>query len=112
NLISVRGNHDDWFYEFIRSGSTGMMQIQQGQYETLKSYAESLGFEISKKLSGISSDMCITDVPNDHVEFFKNQRNFYIDEKNRCFVHGGFDRSQYFNTIEFEEPSQFYWDRD
>jgi len=40
--------------------------------------------------------------------FFKKQRLFYIDDKRRCFVHGGFNREIQF----IGQPEDiYYWDR-
>lgn len=92
NLIAIRGNHDQWFYEFIRTGIHGS-QWQQGADATKISY-------------GKRSFM----IPESHEKFFGTQMNYYVDDQNRCFVHGGFNRHSSIKEQPF--PYIYYWDRD
>lgn len=92
NLIAIRGNHDQWFYEFIRTGIHGS-QWNQGADATRNSY---------RKRSMI--------IPESHERFFGTQMNYYIDEQNRCFVHGGYNRHELINEQHY--PHIYYWDRD
>ncbi len=91
NRIDIRGNHDEWFQQFILTGMHGS-QWQQGANATRDSY-------------GKRSMM----IPESHIKFFYGQHNYYIDEKNRLFVHGGFDR---FLPIRETSPHEYYWDRE
>ena len=92
NLIAIRGNHDQWFYEYIRTGFHGS-QWEQGAHATKNSY-------------GKRSMM----IPESHERFFGTQYNYYIDEQNRCFVHGGFNR--HYDIKDQSVPYIYYWDRD
>jgi len=92
NLIAIRGNHDQWFYEFIRTGIHGS-DWNQGADRTKESY-------------GKRSMM----IPESHEKFFGTQMNYYIDDQNRCFVHGGFNR--HYDIKEQNFPYIYYWDRD
>ncbi len=92
NLIAIRGNHDDWFDQYIKTGTHGS-QWQQGAKATQESY-------------GTRSFM----IPETHEKFFHNMLNYYIDDQNRCFVHGGFNRHEFIND-QFAEYI-YYWDRD
>lgn len=92
NLIAIRGNHDQWFYEYIRTGFHGA-QWEQGAHATKNSY-------------GKRSMM----IPETHEKFFGTQLNYYIDDQNRCFVHGGFNR--HFSIKDQSVPYIYYWDRD
>ena len=92
NLIAIRGNHDQWFYEYIRTGFHGS-QWEQGAHATKNSY-------------GKRSMM----IPETHEKFFGTQLNYYIDSENRCFVHGGFNR--HFSIKDQSVPYIYYWDRD
>lgn len=92
NLIAIKGNHDDWFLKFIKTGMHGS-QWTQGADATRDSY-------------GKRSMM----IPESHERFFETQMNYYIDDQHRCFVHAGFNRhlsieAQYIDHI-------YYWDRD
>lgn len=93
NLVAIRGNHDQWFYEFIRTGIHGS-QWTQGAHKTMESYMIN----------------CDIKIPESHEKFFGTQLNYYIDEKNRLFVHGGFNRHCEINKQPFEYI--YYWDRD
>ncbi len=93
NLIAIRGNHDQWFNEYIKTGIHGS-QWQQGANATRESYQRSDGFFIG----------------DTHEKFFRDQLNYYVDEQNRCFVHGGFNRHL---PIDRQAPPYiYYWDRD
>lgn len=90
--IFIRGNHDQWLYEYIRTGFHGS-QWEQGAHATKNSY-------------GKRSMM----IPDTHEKFFGTQLNYYIDDQNRCFVHGGFNR--HFSIKDQSVPYIYYWDRD
>lgn len=109
NLISIKGNHDSWFDEYIDEGIHPVRWLQGG-LGTLKSYVANVDREvhIQQSMEGYVTNLTNVDIPKTHIEFFKNQIPFYIDSKNRCFVHGGFDRQ--FN-IEDQDYSMLYWDR-
>lgn len=92
NLIAIRGNHDEWFYSFIRTGIHGGAW-EQGAHATKESY-------------GKRSMM----IPESHERFFGTQMNYYVDEENRCFVHGGFNRHFPIGKQPYEYI--YYWDRD
>ena len=104
NLVAIRGNHDQWFYEFIRTGIHGS-QWTQGAHKTMESYInnDSHKSENDKYTKTFK-------IPESHERFFGTQLNYYIDEKNRLFVHGGFNRHYDINKQSFEYI--YYWDRD
>lgn len=93
NLIAIQGNHDECWFESLKNGnaSSGMLW-KQGAQETYNSYYR-------EELN-----------PEMHFNFFKNQIKYYIDEKRRYFVHGGFNRHHFI----YEQPDEtvFTWDRD
>lgn len=90
--IFIRGNHDQWFQEFLEDGFVKHIWKSQGGEATLESYS-SHPKEWEK-----------------HLKFFKNQIDYYIDSKNRGFVHGGFTSKQ---GLGYEmHNSVYYWDRD
>ena len=80
NLISIRGNHDVWMYDWMMFGRTPMLWTQQGGKATMASYVR------TGKLHEIGSG---------HKSFWLNQRDWYIDEKNRLFIHAGWDYMEY-----------------
>lgn len=117
NLISIRGNHDEWFEEYIKTG-IHPTRWAQGGYGTSVSYLRQIDKEdmIIKKwdknsyglseyyLSALNPD----DIPPLHQQFFRGQHNYYIDDENRCFVHGGFDRNY---PVKEHQPYILFWDR-
>lgn len=87
NRISIMGNHDYWFYQYILAGLTPSIWLEQGGKATIKSYKKG--------------------IPKTHISFFNNLHSHLIIENN-LFVHGGF-----YNEIAFEknELIDFIWDR-
>lgn len=74
NLIFVRGNHDQWLKDFLKYGKQPDVWVLQGGQATKSAYLERMP-ELMKK----------------HLEFLKKSLFYYIDEKNRLFVHGGYE---------------------
>lgn len=110
NRIDIRGNHDDWFADFIQNGihPDGW---RQGGLGTAQSYAEGIGLELKyyQRLSvGYTLNLNSGDIPESHKKFFKGQVNFYKDDWNNLFIHGGFDRH---SPLREQMPDNFYWDR-
>jgi serine/threonine protein phosphatase 1 len=98
NLVAIRGNHDEWFNEWLLSGNHGS-QWQQGAQATYNSYANNIGF----------APILPKYVKKEHRRFFEDQLNYYIDDQHRLFVHGGYNRHFLINeTADY----MFYWDRD
>ena len=75
NLITIRGNHDCWVYDWFNKGYKPSIWLNQGGLATIESYIN-------------------TDLRNDerHKEFWLHkQKNWYIDNNKRLFIHGGWD---------------------
>lgn len=91
DTVFIRGNHDDWCDQWMRSGVSPNYWLSEGGQATFDSY---LGCE-NKGL---------------HHRFFRNLHNYYIDDQNRGFVHGGFTSRKGLGY----EPSHtnYFWDRD
>lgn len=115
NRIDIIGNHDKWFHTFLTSGNHPQHWLQGG-VGTAKSYLRHIdkedmilrGYEHSGYISSLNSG----DIPVDHWKFFMYQHLYYIDDKNRMFVHGGFWRDNDVAETKRNYPSQFYWDRE
>jgi len=91
NLIFVIGNHDYWTLEWMLTGEQPPIWTEQGGMSTLISYNQDY-----------------LDVPESHIEFLKSGTPLYIDDKNRAFVHGGFDRKKDART---QDQQTLMWDR-
>jgi serine/threonine protein phosphatase 1 len=91
NRIDVIGNHDLWFYDWLLGGAELPVWTHQGGYNTLYSY------DYNRK-----------NVPLSHRDLIKNSLTYYIDEKNRIYVHGGFHPKV---PIERQDRDFIVWDR-
>jgi serine/threonine protein phosphatase 1 len=74
NLIAIRGNHDVWCHDWFEMGATPLIWTQQGGKATIDAYVR------TGKLT-----------EQEHKDFWKNQIDYYIDDENRLFIHGGWD---------------------
>jgi len=110
NLIAIKGNHDDWFLQWLQTG-INPSNWGQGQKATGLSYLkhsrpDAEWFEYNK--FGINHTIKTNDVPDKHIKFFENQLPYYLDNNNNLFVHGGFNRH-----FPLEEQGDIlWWDRD
>lgn len=91
NLILILGNHDQWAIDWWDGRWPGDIWTSQGGINTMASYGND-----------------IANVPQSHREFFKNSRYWHWDQKDRVFVHGGFDPEK---PIEGQPKADYLWDR-
>lgn len=115
NLIAIKGNHDDWFNDYLTKGIHGS-HWQQGALATNLSYLNGIGksslggiWTPDNDHGGLVPKLKVSDIPQSHIELFNNQLPYYIDDKNRLFIHGGFDRKY---KLEEQDEFNFWWDRD
>ncbi len=112
NRIDIKGNHCDWFNDFLTKG-THPCHWLQGGIGTLKSYCNNTGaIYHGTDHGGYRTSLNNAIIPSSHIEFFKNQKLYYLDHNNRFYVHGGFDRRQYIDYLTATQAYDFYWDRD
>lgn len=90
--IFIKGNHDEWCEDWLRSGQANKTWLQHGGQATAKSYAMVNDADRAR-----------------HLAFFESLRMFYTDEENRLFIHAGFT-SMHGPAHEFH-TSNFSWDR-
>lgn len=105
NLISVKGNHDSWFVQWVEGITRQSEDLwdYNGGVSTRDAYkkhrllkAEDFG-ELNPKRK-------------EHYDlFFKKQLDYYIDDKNRCFVHAGYNNLK---GCQYSFPHDWIWDRD
>ena len=90
--IFIRGNHDDLLCEWLEGSQNNQLWNEHGGASTVLAY-ETVSLETKQK----------------HLMFLKNLQNYYLDEKNRLFVHAGFTNM---NGVTYEHfPKLVYWDR-
>lgn len=102
NLIAIKGNHDDWWMEYINCG-VHPVRFLHGGHTTFESYKGRC-----QEDNGFGENSIY--IPEDHQKFFRTQHLYYKDDKNRLFVHGGFNRHKLLS--EHKDEYVFYWDRD
>lgn len=92
NCLFLRGNHDDLVHQWLRDHVHTDKWIEHGGQSSIDSYAKLSEQEIEQ-----------------HLAFFRNMQNYYVDSENRLFVHAGFTN---LHGPEYEYYSTgFYWDR-
>lgn len=109
NLISIKGNHDAWLLDYLRTGWHPDMW-RQGGYGTARSYLRPLDKEdlIVRSPSGYKTALNPGDIPDAHKRFFEHQQLYYLDDDHNCFVHAGFDRHMPFPR---QHEDMYLWDR-
>jgi serine/threonine protein phosphatase 1 len=117
NLIIIHSNHDYWFREWILKG-VHPAGWHQGGHNTCFSYCQNLTTE-DKELSlyasnrGFTTNLIPDDLPESHKKFFIDRPFYYIDDKNRLYVHGGFNRHYGIDNDLFNDGERvLIWDRD
>ena len=90
--IFLKGNHDVWCHAWLTGEYPNPYWLQHGGKSTVDNY---------RRISN--------NVKLEHIAFFNRMQDYYIDDKNRLFVHAGFS-SMHGPAMERYE-SNFYWDR-
>ncbi len=92
DCIFVRGNHDELCLDWLIEGKDNPMWIQHGGSATMASYQKT-----------------DTKTIKEHIWFYRQLENYYLDSKNRLFLHAGFTNLR---GAEYEyDTKAFYWDR-
>jgi serine/threonine protein phosphatase 1 len=89
--IFILGNHDAWLREYLVFGVVNFNWLNNGGHSTLNSYRKT------------TYDL------NEHRKFIDQLDYYYIDNKNRLFVHGGFKAPK--GVRDEFQLSTLYWDR-
>ena len=92
HCIFIKGNHDAWCEDWLRTGSGDSTWLFHGGRETVYSYLA---------VSSVTKQQ--------HLEFFERMPYYHIDAQNRLFIHAGFT-SMHGPQKEFHS-SNFSWDR-
>lgn len=90
--IFLRGNHDDLTHKWLQTGEYNEQWLQHGGQSSIDAYRN---FTTKEKES--------------HIEFFNQMVDYYVDKKERLFVHAGFT-NQHGPESEYYK-SAYYWDR-
>ena len=92
SCIFIKGNHDEWCEEWLRSGRGEGVWLFHGGRETLDSY-----------------DTFNNDRKQRHLNFFEQMKLYHIDKQNRLFIHAGFTSMH--GPQKEVYSSNFTWDR-
>lgn len=112
NLIAIRGNHDNWFKQWLLFGQHPWNWLQGGE-GTLKSYCDNLDRNYVNVDKRYMTDLIFEDIPLPHIQFFSSvQKPYYIDSENRLFVHGGINRHFPITDKVYNDEDILMWDRD
>jgi len=90
--VFIKGNHDEWCEEWLRTGIADPKWLFHGGQSTVKSY-----------------DMLEAAEREKHLNFFEQMKYYEIDGSKRLFIHAGFT-SMHGPQQEFYS-SNFSWDR-
>ncbi len=90
--VFIKGNHDSWCLQWLVTKKTNLDWLKYGGRETFLGYSK-VDEELIKE----------------HVTFFENMKDYYLDNENRLFLHAGYTS---LHGVEKETyKSNFYWDR-
>lgn len=84
NHIGIRGNRDVWVEELLKKKVAPEVWRKNMGKETIKAYQRTGKIDDPR-----------------HLEFFNKQVPYYIDERNRFFVHAGYDPTR---KLEKQKP--------
>lgn len=90
--VFIKGNHDVWCEDWLRSQTVEPVWYQHGGKGTIESYSEINEMDKLK-----------------HLGFFEQMKLYHIDSNNRLFIHAGFT-SMHGVEEEYSEAN-FYYDR-
>lgn len=92
NCVFIKGNHDVWCEEWLKTADVHPTWYLHGGKETIDSYE---GFSEEEK--------------QQHLSFFENLPLYHLDTENRLFLHAGFTSMHGVEKEVFKE--NFYFDR-
>jgi serine/threonine protein phosphatase 1 len=112
NLIVIRGNHDDWFIQWLNMGKHPVRWLQGG-LGTLQSYVKHAERDcfIHPEMGAYSTNLTRVYIPQTHLDFFNSMKYYYIEDNN-LFVHGGFNRHFDITDNVANNRNVLMWDRD
>lgn len=92
NCIFIKGNHDDLVAYWLTTNKKYEKWLEHGGKSTQEAYKDLPKEEIAE-----------------HIQFFENTKNYFVDSENRLYLHAGFAN---IHGPDYEyEDYVFYWDR-
>ncbi|MBT8204160.1 MAG: metallophosphoesterase [Eudoraea sp.] len=90
--VLLKGNHDELCHKWLRTGRDNPIWLRSGGEASVQSYLAAP--DALKEL---------------HIQFYNQLDEYYLDNKNRLYLHAGFT-NQHGVTHEYFSKT-FYWDR-
>lgn len=90
--IFIKGNHDAWCIDWLEKGIVDEVWFVHGGKLTMESYQD-------------TSDA----IRQEHLNFFRRMKDYYVDEHNNLFIHAGF--SSMHGPEKERYSSNYSWDR-
>jgi serine/threonine protein phosphatase 1 len=90
--VFIKGNHDAWCEDWLKDDIANKTWLFHGGQLTVESYKR---FNEQQK--------------KDHLSFFNRMQNYFVDERNRLFIHAGF--SSMHGPDHEHYTSNYSWDR-
>lgn len=90
--IFIKGNHDAWCETWLQTNVAEKVWLEHGGKGTMQSYS-TFSNEEKKK----------------HLQFFEQMKLYYLDDRNRLFIHAGF--TSIHGVTQEPSESTFYFDR-
>jgi serine/threonine protein phosphatase 1 len=92
NCVFIKGNHDVWCENWLGGQAPDPNWMAHNGGLTIKSYHNYSKTQMQE-----------------HAAFFQQMKLYYVDNKNRLFIHAGFTSMH--GPEKERDPSDFYWDR-
>ncbi|WP_298892705.1 metallophosphoesterase family protein [uncultured Psychroserpens sp.] len=92
NCIFIKGNHDVWCEDWLRTGYGESVWLIHGGEETVESY-QNFSEEDKRR----------------HLDFFESMPLYHIDDQNKLFIHAGFTSKE--GVTQEIDQENFYFDR-
>jgi serine/threonine protein phosphatase 1 len=93
--IFIRGNHDELLLDWMLNDN--------------KNIDEGMWYKHGGEATVLAYSVVTNEKKHIHMEFLRQLKDYYLDDKNRLFIHAGFTNM---NGIDHEYfPRMFYWDR-
>lgn len=96
HVLLVRGNHDDWALDWLRTGEADQWWLGNGGDGTVAAYARRAGVAVPRRPAGVV-ELSRT-VPADHIAFLEAGADYHIetrpDGRHALFTHAGWDPRQ------------------
>lgn len=93
NFVVLRGNHEDWFLDFLFNKDNNKWIQLDYEYKTTKTFLESIIANNITKIDYLEIKETIKSNHNDLIEWM-NKLPYYYETETQIFVHAGIDEQK------------------